>query len=95
VAWGDGNCSGGAPNPIDSLLTLRHDAGLATDTGGCPALGTTVEVVGASPHVWGDVDCSGGVTPIDSLKLLRFDAGLSTSQADVCPPIGSQVLVTE
>ena len=95
VAWGDGNCSGGAPNPIDSLLTLRHDAGLATDTGGCPALGTTVEVADASPHVWGDVDCSGGVTPIDSLKLLRFDAGLSVSQADGCPLIGSEVTVVE
>ena len=93
--WGDHNCSGNPPTPIHSLLTLRFDAGLPVNTGDCPALGTTVEVADASPHVWGDIDCSGSVTPIDSLKLLRFDAGLSVSQADNCPLIGSQVLVTE
>ncbi len=47
----------------------------------------------ASPHPWGDVDCSGDVTPVDSLKLLRYDAGLSVTQEEGCPPIGSEVLV--
>ena len=92
--WGDHNCSGSA-GPIDSLLTLRHDAGLSANTGDCPDFGQVVEVALASPHPWGDVDCGGDITPVDSLKLLRFDAGLSVSQADGCPLIGSQVLVTE
>ena len=92
--WGDANCSGSA-DPIDSLLTLRFDAGLSTDTGGCPELGQIVDVVDASQHVWGDVDCGGDVTPIDSLKLLRFDAGLGASQEAGCPLLGSDVLVVE
>ena len=95
VLWGDGNCSGLAPDPIDSLLTLRFDAGLSTKTGDCPDFGQVVEVAFASPHPWGDVDCGGDITPVDSLKLLRFDAGLSVSQADNCPLIGAQVILTE
>jgi CSLREA domain-containing protein len=91
--WGDDNCSGGA-DPVDSLLTLRHDAGLATNTGDCPDMGEVVEVALASPHPWGDADCSGGIDPIDSLKLLRYDAGLSVSQEEDCPEIGSAVLLS-
>jgi hypothetical protein len=90
--WGDHNCSGEA-NPVDSLLTLRFDAGLSTSTGPCPTMGQTVEVVGASPHAWADIDCSGAVDPVDSLKLLRFDAGLSVSQNALCPAVGSNVTV--
>ena len=78
---------------MDSLLTLRHDAGLSADTGDCPDMGETVDVSGASLHPWGDVDCSGAVDPIDSLKLLRSDAGLSVTQADGCPEIGSTVQI--
>ena len=92
LIWGDHNCSGSA-GPVDSLLTLRHDAGLGANTGDCPAFGQVVEVAFASPHPWGDVDCGGDITPVDSLKLLRFDAGLSVSQADGCPLIGSQVTI--
>jgi hypothetical protein len=92
--WGDNNCSGEA-DPIDSLLTLRFDAGLSTDTGDCPDLGDVVEVANASPHPWGDVDCGGDVNPVDSLKLLRFDAGLDVAQADGCPDLGSEVTITE
>ena len=92
--WGDHNCSGSA-GPVDALLTLRFDAGLSTNVGDCPNFGQVVEVAFASPHPWGDVDCGGGITPVDALKLLRFDAALSVSQADGCPLIGSQVLVTE
>ena len=94
VAWGDGNCSGSA-DPVDSLLTLRIDAGLPANTGDCPAFGTTVDVAFASLHVWGDVDCSGFVNPIDSLKLLRYDAGLGVTQEPNCPLMGAEVMITE
>ncbi len=94
VVWGDNNCSSSA-DPVDSLLTLRFDAGLGANTGDCPDFGQVVDVQNASPHPWGDVDCGGDITPVDSLKLLRFDAGLGVAQAEDCPLIGSQVLVTE
>jgi hypothetical protein len=94
LVWGDDNCSA-APDPIDSLLTLRHDAGLATNTGDCPDMGQVVEVANASPHPWGDVDCSGAVNPVDSLKKLRYDAGLPVVQPDGCPAVGAAVLVSE
>ena len=92
LVWGDANRSNSA-DPVDSLLTLRHDAGLAVNSGDGPKLGETVEVLGASPHLWGDVDCSGGIDPIDSLKLLRADVGLSVSQGADCPEIGSTVQI--
>ena len=53
-----------------------------------------IEVVDASPHIWGDVDCKDGMTPVDSLKILRYDAGLSVSQADGCPEMGSDVTIS-
>ena len=92
--WGDANCSGGV-GPVDSLLTLRYDAGLSANTGDCPAFGQVVEVANASPHAWGDVDCSGEVNPIDSLKILRADAGLGVTQPANCPAIGSTVTITD
>ncbi len=92
VVWGDSNCSGSA-NPVDSLLTLRFDAGLSISTGDCPNFGQVVDVQNASPHPWGDVDCGGDVTPVDSLKLLRYDAGLGVPQAAGCPAIGSLVIL--
>ncbi len=94
VAWGDANCSGSS-DPVDSLLTLRFDAGLSTNTGDCPDIGQVVDVAGASPHPWGDVDCSGEITPVDSLKILRTDAGLEVTQAPDCPPIGSLVALID
>ncbi len=84
AVWSDGNCSGGA-NPVDSLLTLRFDAGLSANTGDCPEMGQVVEVANASPHLWGDVDCSGEINPIDSLKILRVDAGLGVTPVAGCP----------
>jgi uncharacterized delta-60 repeat protein len=93
--WGDNNCSGDSPNPVDGLFALRFDGGLSTNTGECPDMGQVVEVAGASPHPWGDVDCGGAVNPIDSLKLLRFDGGLSVVQPEGCPDIGDPVLVSE
>ena len=94
VVWGDANCSGSADS-TDSLLTLRFDAGLGTNTGDCPDFGQVVNVAFASPHPWGDVDCDGDITPVDSLKLLRYDAGLSVAQEVGCPPIGVKVAVVD
>ncbi|HUF53211.1 MAG TPA: hypothetical protein VMR52_05485 [Dehalococcoidia bacterium] len=91
--WGDWNCSGQA-DPVDSLLTLRYDAGLGTNTGDeCPSLGDIIQVAvaGSVGRTWGDVDCSGAVDPIDALKLLRFDAGLSVTLGSDCPTIGSDI----
>jgi Tol biopolymer transport system component len=90
--WGDHDCSGSA-NAVDSLLTLRYDAGLDANTGSCPELGEIVDVVDASPHIWGDVDCSGDVTVVDSLKVLRFAAALTPAATDGCPKIGSDIAV--
>lgn len=58
-------------------------------------MGVVVEVLSASPHLWGDVDCGGGVNPVDSLKLLRFDAGMSVQQEASGPEMGSAVTITE
>lgn len=91
--WGDGDCSG-AVNPVDSLKTLRHDAGLGVDTGaGCPELGSEVQT-GGDAATWGDVDCSGALNPVDSLKLLRHDAGLPVDKPSDCPSLGEFVVVT-
>ncbi len=46
-SWGDVNCSGGGPNPVDSLFILRDDAGLSSVSvqgGQCPALGSQLLV---------------------------------------------------
>jgi len=80
---------------VDSLFVLRGDAGLPTNTGLCPDMGASIEVLNASPHIWGDVDCNGAMTPVDSLKTLRFDAGLSASQEEGCPGMGTGVTVVE
>jgi hypothetical protein len=89
--WGDANCSA-AVDPVDSLLTLRHDAGFTVAAQGCPALGQQLSV--AAVQTWGDIDCDTKVDPIDALKLLRYDAGLSVSSGSGCPSIGSTVVVT-
>ena len=88
--WGDVDCSQAAPDPVDSLLTLRHDAGLSADTAGCPAVGTAFVMV--DTFIWGDVDCSGDVNPVDSLKILRFDSGLGIGQVPGCPALGSTII---
>jgi hypothetical protein len=82
-------------DPVDSLLTLRVDAGLDANTGDCPPLNTEVDVLNASLHIWGDVDCSGEMNPVDSLKILRFDAGLSVAQEDGCPGMGAAITIVE
>lgn len=94
LTWGDWNCSGEA-DPVDSLFTLRFDAGLSTNTDNCPDMGAPVDLLIASALTWGDIDCSGAANPIDALKLLRFDAGLSTTKEQGCPDIGSEVLVAQ
>ena len=99
TTWGNANCSGPGgmdpADPVDSLLTLRADAGLDANTGDCPELGTEVDVLNASLHLWGDVDCSGALNPVDSLNVLRFDAGLSVAQGEDCPAMGAQVTIVE
>jgi hypothetical protein len=88
--WGDADCTQAPPDPIDSLLTLRHDAGLSASTGTCPPLGTQLQI--AYVYIWGDVDCSGSVDPVDSLKLLRFDAGLDVAQGPGCPAMSANIV---
>ncbi|HUF52574.1 MAG TPA: hypothetical protein VMR52_02220 [Dehalococcoidia bacterium] len=92
LLWGDDNCSGQA-DPADALVTLRFDAGLATNTGACPDMGQDVSVQGPGIVPWGDVDCSGGAGPVDALKLLRSDAALGVDQPQSCPDIGANALV--
>ena len=58
-------------------------------------MGANIQVLNASPHIWGDVDCGGAMTPVDSLKILRYDAGLSASQAEGCPVMGEGVTIVE
>ncbi len=42
--WGDSDCSGSV-SPVDSLKTLRHDAGLSVSQApGCPGMATAVSV---------------------------------------------------
>jgi hypothetical protein len=88
--WGDNDCTQAPPDPIDSLLTLRHDAGLDAPTGSCPAIGAQLNI--ADVYFWGDIDCSGQVNPVDSLKLLRYDAALSVEQAPGCPAMGATIV---
>jgi hypothetical protein len=102
LVWGDYQCDNDV-NPIDGLLTLRHDAGLNVNTGDCPPMGIDIEVLSINvaglgegdgdPQVWGNVDCDSQISPIDALKILRHDAGLSVSQEAGCPPVGSDVTV--
>ncbi len=105
ATWGDNNCSLQV-DPIDSLLVLRGDAGLSSNTGDCPDMGeishTRAKVVfrqgiqgNGLDLPWGDVDCTGDMSPVDSLKILRHDAGLSVPQEPICFAIGSEVTVTE
>jgi hypothetical protein len=83
-------------NPVDSLLILRFDAGLAVNTNGCPAMGTQLDVTIAVVRTWGDLDCSSLINPVDSLKTLREDAGLGYSKGDVtCPDAGQMVTVAQ
>lgn len=89
---GDLDCDGSV-NPIDSLLLLRHDAGLSVNLpSGCQTIGSTVGSAARSPaavHPKGDMNCNGSVNPIDSLLLLRHDAGLNVNLPAGCDAIGT------
>ncbi len=92
--WGDSDC-GGTVDPVDSLKTLRHDAGLSVpQAAGCPLIASSVTVDGTA-RLWNDIDCGGSVDPVDSLKTLRHDAGLSVPQAAGCPPVATTVTVSD
>ncbi|HUF53937.1 MAG TPA: hypothetical protein VMR52_09220 [Dehalococcoidia bacterium] len=56
-------------------------------------MGDEVDVIAASIHLWGDIDCDDAVDPIDTLKTLRYDAGLTSAQAQDCPLLGSDVQI--
>jgi hypothetical protein len=90
--WADNNCQDG-PNPVDSLITLRHDAELSAETNECPEMGEVVDVQDASLHQWGDIDCSDEVDAVDALKILRYDAALSVNQEEGCPEINHEVTI--
>jgi hypothetical protein len=91
--WADVNCSGSS-DPIDSLLILRHDAGLAVNVpDGCPQPDDMVDVGLQVP--WSDADCSGTPNAIDSLKVLRKDSGQNVTQPADCPEIGAVTSVVE
>ncbi|HUF54049.1 MAG TPA: hypothetical protein VMR52_09800 [Dehalococcoidia bacterium] len=102
LVWADNNCSNKA-DPVDALLTLREDAGLGVNTGDCPPMGTTIEVLSINvaglgegdgdPQTWGDADCDEAISPIDALKILRYDAALAYAQEEGCPPIGAEVTI--
>jgi Tol biopolymer transport system component len=102
LVWADAQCDEEV-NPIDSLLTLRYDAGIKSAQTPCPGFGAEVEVLGigasglgegdGDPQLWGDADCSTEINPVDSLKILRHDASLPVSQEEGCPPIGSDVMI--
>ncbi|MCI0783958.1 MAG: PD40 domain-containing protein [Chloroflexi bacterium] len=102
LVWGDDQCDDEA-NPIDSLITLRWDAGLDVNLNGCPPMDQDIEVLSVTPvglgegdgdpQNWGNVDCDGQVSPVDSLKILRYDAGLDVAQEQGCPPIGDGVQI--
>ncbi len=102
LVWGDNQCDDEA-NPIDSLITLRSDAGLSVKLNGCPPMDQDIEVLSITPaglgegdgdpQNWGNVDCDASITPVDSLKILRYDAGLTVPQEQGCPPIGDGVQI--
>jgi hypothetical protein len=97
LIWGDAQCDEVA-GPVDSLITLRFDAGLSVNVGDCPPLAKPVQVLEVSaaglvdPQPWGDVDCDEEINPVDALKILRYDAALNYTQEPDCPPIGAEVL---
>ena len=81
---------------MDALGTLRVVAHLSPvpQTEPCPDVGSGVEVVGGSPHLWSDVGCSGEVDSVDALGILRHVAHLSPlSQVESCPDIGTEVQI--
>ncbi len=81
--------------PADSTAVLQHDAGSTpSPKAGCPKIGDTVEVAGASPHLWGDIDCNGLIKPADSTQVLQHDAGQTPNPREGCPRIGDTVGVS-
>ncbi len=88
------------PSPTPTLTPISTPSPTPSPTPPATASPTPTPSPSPTPRpgddrVWGDADCSGEITPVDSLKLLRYDAGLSVPQAAGCPPMGSQVGVSE
>lgn len=72
-----------------SLFALSKDS-----SGGGIASADSQEGGEAIAAVWGDVDCTEGVSAVDALKILRSVAELPVAQATPCPSIGSAVVVS-
>ena len=93
------------PGPPTSTPTATATPGGPTSTGPTPPPGSATPTATAtatppatpapSSVTWGNIDCLAGIGPVDALKLLRFDAGLSASQADGCPPLGSEITIAD
>ena len=90
LAWGNVDCKDVGPDSVDALQDLRFVAKLGVNqAAGCPGINTVVEVVGASPHKWGDVNCDGGADSLDALRILRYVAKLPDAPVAGCPVIGT------
>ena len=80
---------------VAALVTVLLFAGpYALAITGDGQVGSSAPQSGPQQEIWGDGDCSGGISPVDSLKILRNDAGLSSlSVQGLCPGLGSSVAV--
>ena len=76
------------------MADLRVVAGLTqiAAAGTCPAIGSTVDVQGFSPHIWGDINCADQITALDAIAILRYSGGLSPlAKNGQCPDVGQNV----
>jgi hypothetical protein len=90
LVWGNVDCKDVSPGSVDALQELRFVAKLGVNQAdGCPGIDKVVEVVGASPHKWGDVNCDGGADSLDALRILRNLAKLPDAPIAGCPVIGT------
>ncbi|MCH8813692.1 MAG: matrixin family metalloprotease [Chloroflexi bacterium] len=96
VLWTDVDCDGDT-DASDALALLRDLAGFSvSQTEPCLAIGSEVQVTEGettTTRLFGDADCSGGVTSVDALKKLRTIVDFSVTQEEPCPDIGSTVQI--
>jgi hypothetical protein len=64
---------------------------------GCPDIGANTQVAGAQAlpqgesRIWGDINCSGGVSLADSIGISRFLVSLPVDVPGGCPALGADV----
>ena len=94
--WTDVDCDGDT-DATDALALLRDIAGFSvSQTEPCLAIGSEVQVTEGettTTRLFGDADCSGGLTSVDALKKLRTIVDFSVTQEEPCPDIGSTVQI--